>query len=147
MGAFRKQSRGSYFTTLVDYGLLTPLIDPGSDKGTFTTSAPHVYLHHQQWAGLVGLPTNTLAFSDVYGLDDEVSASSPSGGKNYLMLYFKLLAFVPQPVKAVLLVFPLTKEIDASRRQTDEKIVSEGQVPLDPNIFFVKQTVIQSHNE
>lgn len=53
-----------------------------------------------------------------------------------------MLAFVPQPVKAVLLVFPLTDEIDAQRKETDKQIAQEDSQPnLDPTIFFIKQTI------
>ncbi|KAG8822184.1 ubiquitinyl hydrolase 1 [Serendipita sp. 399] len=88
-----------------------------------------------QWAGRVGLSTKLTAFSDVYGLDDE------------------LLALVPQPVKAVLLVFPLTKEIDQARKREDQERTGAttsnaeeggeagGQPNLDPTLFFIKQTV------
>ncbi|KAG8878113.1 ubiquitinyl hydrolase 1 [Serendipita sp. 405] len=75
------------------------------------------------WAGRVGLSTKLTQFSDVYGLDDE------------------LLALVPQPVKAVLLIFPITAETEASRKKTDEQIAENGQPNLDPTLFFVKQTI------
>lgn len=52
-----------------------------------------------------------------------------------------MLSLVPQPVKAVLLVFPLTEEIDTQRKQVDKKIVEDGQPELDPTVFFIKQTV------
>ncbi|CCA66716.1 probable ubiquitin thiolesterase L3 [Serendipita indica DSM 11827] len=76
------------------------------------------------WAARVGLATKRTAFSDVYGLDDE------------------LLAMVPnQPVEAVLLVFPLTDEIDKQRKQTDKDVEANGQPSLDPTIYFIKQTI------
>lgn len=62
------------------------------------------------------------------------------------MRVFQVLAFVPQPVKAVLLVFPLSDEMAASKKKTDEKIEQEGQPSLDPTLFFVKQTVCNLQN-
>jgi len=76
-----------------------------------------------KWAGLVGLSTARVNFTDIYGLDEDV------------------LAFVPQPVKAVLLVFPLSDEMSAAKKKTDEKIQQDGQPALDPTVFFVKQTI------
>lgn len=48
---------------------------------------------------------------------------------------------VPQPVKAVILLFPITSSIEQKARQEDEKIAQEGQHPVDPTVFWVKQTV------
>ncbi|ETW78868.1 cysteine peptidase C12, ubiquitin carboxyl-terminal hydrolase 1 [Heterobasidion irregulare TC 32-1] len=74
------------------------------------------------WANKVGLvPTDQ--FHDVYGLDDE------------------LLSMVPQPVKAVVLLFPIRGPLEGMRRQENEKITTEGQTPIDPTIIWVKQTI------
>lgn len=54
---------------------------------------------------------------------------------------FQLLAMVPQPVKAVILLFPITDSVDARAKQEDERIETEGQRPVDPTIFWIKQTV------
>jgi ubiquitin carboxyl-terminal hydrolase L3 len=53
----------------------------------------------------------------------------------------QLLGFVPKPVEAVLLVFPITKEFDAMRKSEDERLQKDGQPHLDPTLFYVKQTV------
>ena len=59
------------------------------------------------WCETLGLDTSKYAFYDVFGLDDE------------------LLAMVPQPVEAVLFLFPLTPRIEAHRsglqKKADEK--------------------------
>lgn len=52
----------------------------------------------------------------------------------------KLLAMVPQPVKAVILLFPITESIETRRRQEDEKVKNLGQHPIDPTVFYIKQT-------
>jgi len=52
-----------------------------------------------------------------------------------------MLSLVPQPVKAVLLVFPLTDEIEAQRKETDKQLEQNGQPDLDPTLIFIKQTV------
>jgi Ubiquitin carboxyl-terminal hydrolase, family 1 len=53
----------------------------------------------------------------------------------------QMLSLVPQPVKAVLLVFPLTDEIEAQRKETDKQLQENGQPDLDPTLIFIKQTV------
>ncbi|KAF8885574.1 cysteine proteinase [Gymnopilus junonius] len=75
------------------------------------------------WAEKAGLVTSLARFVDVYGLDDE------------------LLDFVPKPVKAVVLLFPIDAEGDARKKAEDEKIAKEGQPEVDNTIFFVKQTI------
>ncbi|KDQ06648.1 hypothetical protein BOTBODRAFT_39452 [Botryobasidium botryosum FD-172 SS1] len=94
---------------------------PASSKWIPLESNPDVM---NAWAEKLGLATKVSRFNDVYGLDPD------------------LLALVPQPSKAVLLVFPLTEKIDKERRESDEKIQREGQkAPIDPTIFFIKQTI------
>lgn len=75
------------------------------------------------WAQKAGLVESQDQFVDVYGLDPE------------------LLAMVPQPVKAVILLFPITDSVDARAKQEDERIETEGQRPVDPTIFWIKQTI------
>jgi len=70
-------------------------------------------------AGLVPL----VEFGDVFGLDES------------------LLAMVPQPVKAVVLLFPISPESEARRKQEDEEILKNEQPTLDPTIFWIKQTI------
>ncbi|PCH44289.1 peptidase C12 ubiquitin carboxyl-terminal hydrolase 1 [Wolfiporia cocos MD-104 SS10] len=76
-----------------------------------------------EWASKAGLVESQAHFEDVYGLDPE------------------LLAMVPQPVKAVILLFPITDVIDAKAKQEDERIRREGQHPIDPTVFYLKQTI------
>ncbi|CAN1185085.1 Ubiquitin carboxyl-terminal hydrolase 3 [Linum perenne] len=66
----------------------------------------------------LGLPENQAECYDVYGLDEE------------------LLAMVPQPVLAVIFLYPLTAQSEQERLQ------QEGVVK-DPNekVYFMKQTV------
>lgn len=52
------------------------------------------------------------------------------------------MALVPQPTKAVVLLFPDSPEAHAARREEDAKIAALGSQPhLDPTIFYVKQKV------
>jgi len=53
----------------------------------------------------------------------------------------QVLEWLPKPVEAVLLVFPITKEFDEMRRSEDEKLQRDGQPHLDPTLFYIKQTV------
>jgi ubiquitin carboxyl-terminal hydrolase L3 len=48
---------------------------------------------------------------------------------------------VPGPSKAVLLVFPITKDTEAKRKEEDEIIEKQGQPDVDPTLIYIKQTV------
>ncbi|KAJ7155574.1 hypothetical protein C8R43DRAFT_1000466 [Mycena crocata] len=82
-------------------------------------SNPDVLNSWSTKAGLVPISQ----FDDVFGLDEA------------------LLAMVPQPVKAVVLLFPISPESEARRKQEDEEILSKGQPELDPTILWIKQTI------
>ncbi|KDR71856.1 hypothetical protein GALMADRAFT_253635 [Galerina marginata CBS 339.88] len=75
------------------------------------------------WSKKAGVLANSAHFEDVYGLDEE------------------LLAMVPQPVRAVVLLFPIDSEGDKKRNVEDERIAREGQPKIDDTIFWVKQTI------
>ncbi|KAG8748014.1 ubiquitinyl hydrolase 1 [Ceratobasidium sp. 414] len=74
------------------------------------------------WAGKLGLSTGVHGFSDVYGLDPE------------------LLAMVPSPSKAVLLVFPITEAGDKKQKEDDARLANEKQPDVDPTLIYIKQT-------
>ncbi|KAG8215832.1 peptidase C12, ubiquitin carboxyl-terminal hydrolase [Butyriboletus roseoflavus] len=83
-------------------------------------------MHRQvfnSWAYAAGLPKNQAHFQDVFGLDDE------------------FLAMVPQGVKAIALLFPCAGVIAAKRKEEDFKIQTGGQEPIDPGVFWMKQTI------
>ncbi|KAJ7224439.1 hypothetical protein GGX14DRAFT_513286 [Mycena pura] len=82
-------------------------------------SNPEVLNAWSTKAGLVPL----ARFEDVYGLDEA------------------LLAMVAQPVKAVVLLFPITPDGDTQRKREDEEIQTNGQPYLDPTILWIKQTI------
>jgi len=82
-------------------------------------SNPEVLNEWSTKAGLVHL----AEFGDVYGLDES------------------LLAMVPQPVNAVVLLFPISPESEVRRKEEDEEIASKGQPNLDPTILWIKQTI------
>ncbi|GBE83594.1 Ubiquitin carboxyl-terminal hydrolase YUH1 [Sparassis crispa] len=76
-----------------------------------------------RWANQAGLVASQAQFEDVYGLDPD------------------LLALVSQPVKAVVLLFPITDGYEEQRKLEDARIVAHGQHPVDPTIFWMKQTI------
>ncbi|XP_030836900.1 ubiquitin carboxyl-terminal hydrolase isozyme L3 isoform X2 [Strongylocentrotus purpuratus] len=61
-------------------------------------------------------------FTDVYGLDDE------------------LLMMVPQPVLAVILLFPYDDKYKAFAKTEQENIEKDGQIVND-GVYFMKQTI------
>ncbi|KAJ8597290.1 cysteine proteinase [Rhizopogon salebrosus TDB-379] len=75
------------------------------------------------WATAAGLVGSQAHFEDIYGLDPE------------------LLGMVSEDVKAVTLLFPCSGVIADKRKEEDEKIAAEGQPPIDPTIFWMKQTI------
>jgi len=76
-----------------------------------------------KWAKAAGLDTSKDLFSDIYGLDDE------------------LLDMVPRPSKAVVLLFPITDTLEAKRKDEQTRISQNGQHPIDPSTFWMKQTI------
>ena len=73
------------------------------------------------WAHSLGL-AECEQFADVFGLDEE------------------LLAMVPQPVKAVLLLYPLSKQSEEHRAK-EGAAISKGQPELDDTLVFFPQKV------
>lgn len=53
----------------------------------------------------------------------------------------KLLAMVPQPVKAVELLFPITEKNEAKKKDEDEATLAGKLPPVDPTVIWIKQTV------
>eukprot|EP00210_Caulerpa_lentillifera_P006922 g6619.t1 len=71
---------------------------------------------------ILGLDTTRHSFSDVYGLDPE------------------LLSFVPGPVRAILLLFPIDERSEQYKHEEQMRIEKDGQI-VSPNVYFMKQTV------
>ena len=59
---------------------------------------------------------------DVYGLDQE------------------LLAFLPSPVVAMILLFPISDKYETYRKQEEEELRKNGQ-EVSPKVYFMKQTI------
>ncbi|KAI0741439.1 cysteine proteinase [Daedaleopsis nitida] len=76
-----------------------------------------------EWSVKAGLIASQAHFEDIYGLDAD------------------LLGMVSQPVKAVILVFPITPPYEDRRLEEDRRIAAEGQTPVDPTVFWMKQTI------
>ncbi|GAA6041846.1 hypothetical protein JCM8097_004504 [Rhodosporidiobolus ruineniae] len=75
-----------------------------------------------QWSKSLGVDTDKYAFADVWGLDAE------------------MLQFVKQPVKAVLMLFPVTEAYEKMRKAQDEKVLEDGVEGVEDVIYF-KQTI------
>ncbi|CBQ72137.1 probable ubiquitin thiolesterase L3 [Sporisorium reilianum SRZ2] len=73
------------------------------------------------WCSSMGMDTSKFAFHDIYGTDPD------------------LLAMVPQPVSAVLLLFPITESVEKLRASEN---ASAQPPPSDSNdILWFKQTI------
>lgn len=83
-------------------------------------SNPEVF---NKWSKKLGLSTQLHQFFDVYGLDPE------------------LLALVPAPSKAILLLFPTSDTMEKKRKEEDEKLAKEEQLHIDPTLIYIKQTI------
>jgi hypothetical protein len=77
----------------------------------------------------------------VYGLDEEVCV-------HYIKFHIvdldsvrQLLALVPKPVKAIVLLFPIRGKLEELSKEEEAKLKEKGQVPIDPTVFWIKQTV------
>lgn len=71
----------------------------------------------------MGLDTSQYAFVDIYGLDDE------------------LLSMVPQPVEAVLCLFPVTKEYEVKKREEEKEQEAFVGPEKDGELIWFKQTI------
>ncbi|OKL61566.1 hypothetical protein UA08_03578 [Talaromyces atroroseus] len=71
----------------------------------------------------LGLPT-TLGFTDVFSIDEP-----------------ELLAFVPRPANALLLVFPVSKTYEASRVAEDSSLPDYSGTGPDEPVLWFKQTI------
>jgi ubiquitin carboxyl-terminal hydrolase L3 len=97
-----------------------------------------------KWANKAGLVLSSAQFNDVYGLDPEVRLHKrslvPCLFKLVLKQSIQILAMVPRPVQAVVLVFPY-REALAKRKAEDEHIAKEGGPNVAETVFWMKQTV------
>lgn len=73
-----------------------------------------------QWSRPLGLPESPLSFQDLFSLDPE------------------FLAFIPSPVKAVLLLFPSRGELHDAREKEEKD--GEGKWEGE-GVWWIKQTV------
>ena len=89
-----------------------------SSKWVPLEASPDVF---NNWARSLGLPDSPLSFQDLYSLDPE------------------FLSFIPQPVKAVLLLFPSRGEL----RDVREKEEKDGEGRWEgKGLWWIKQTVL-----
>jgi ubiquitin carboxyl-terminal hydrolase L3 len=61
--------------------------------------------------------------------------------QSLLTRVLQLLDLVAKPVKAVILLFPIRGKLEELRQQEEARIKEEGKVPVDPTVFWIKQTV------
>ncbi|KAI8508482.1 Ubiquitin carboxyl-terminal hydrolase isozyme L3 [Branchiostoma belcheri] len=69
----------------------------------------------------LGMP-GSWSYTDVFGLDDD------------------LLAMVPQPCVALLLLFPINDKYEVFRKGEEERIKEAGQ-NITPKLYYMKQTI------
>lgn len=98
----------------------TPLEESWKTDYITIENNPEVMSHlvHQ-----LGLPT-TLGFSDVFSIDDP-----------------DLLAFVPRPAQALLLVFPVSETYEAARLAEDSPLPEYSGTGSDEPVLWFKQTI------
>ncbi|KIO16295.1 hypothetical protein M407DRAFT_12891, partial [Tulasnella calospora MUT 4182] len=54
----------------------------------------------------------------------------------------KLLGMVSQPVKALLLIYPITADVEKKRKEDDEKLKQEGVSPnADSTVVWIEQKI------
>ena len=53
----------------------------------------------------------------------------------------KLLSMVPKPVRAVVLLFPITDASEEKRKEEDAATEAGKLPPVDPTVIWIKQTV------
>ena len=56
-------------------------------------------------------------------------------------LRLQLLDIVSKPVKSVILLFPVRGKLEVLIQQEEAEFKEKGQVPVDPTMFWIKQTV------
>eukprot|EP01024_Parvocaulis_polyphysoides_P049602 TRINITY_DN481_c1_g3_i1.p1 TRINITY_DN481_c1_g3~~TRINITY_DN481_c1_g3_i1.p1 ORF type:complete len:244 (+),score=64.47 TRINITY_DN481_c1_g3_i1:752-1483(+) len=78
-----------------------------------------------QFVQKLGLDVSLFKFQDVYGLDDE------------------LLQFIPQPVLALLLLYPIDEKSEKFKDEEEEYLKSNGEdkKELPQDLYYMKQTI------
>ncbi|KAH8926946.1 ubiquitin carboxyl-terminal hydrolase isozyme L3 [Atractiella rhizophila] len=83
-----------------------------------------------QWASTLGMDVEAVCFQDIFGLDEE------------------LLSFLPTPVHAVVLLFPISEKYEEARRaeneilkKEDERRKEEGVKDPGQELIYVKQLI------
>lgn len=87
----------------------------------------HVHIHilqslTAQWMQLMGVDTDCVEFVDIFGLDEE------------------LLAMVPQPVHAIILLYPVGKGMDEKRRELFPPNYATGAART-RGVWYLPQTI------
>jgi ubiquitin carboxyl-terminal hydrolase L3 len=85
-----------------------------SSKWVPLEASPDVF---NAWARPLGLPPSPLSYQDLFSLDPE------------------FLSFIPQPIAAVLLLFPSRGELAKSRE------AEESSGKFNGDVWWIKQTV------
>ena len=70
-----------------------------------------------------------------------VSSATSAVVPSVRLLGLQLLNLVPEPVKAIILLFPMRGKLDELRKREEAEIKEKGAVPVDPIVFWIKQTV------
>lgn len=85
----------------------------------------HRFIHSNplQWASTLGLDASKWSYHDIFGLDES------------------LLEMIPQPVQAVLLLFPISQGYEKQRQEEDTNREISDRGAQEGEMLWWKQTI------
>ena len=110
------------------------------------------------FAKKIGAPAEQYAFCDVLGMDEVRAPDLPAVHRSarlktapparpaqratfcHRCCVQELLMMIPQPVEAVLMLFPITDATEKAKAEEEERLKKDGQ-DVSPSVWFSKQTI------